>query len=1204
VFENQTMNVLLLHNDLYLSVGGGQTIYRRLIETNPDITFYYVGVKESPAAPRPANARIVPFKEHYAVAPLATDFADLDMPQWAYDDFLEASNIAASVSGVQIDVVDVPDYTYFAYLIGPALRHHGQKSCKLILALHGNMSDSQRANWTNRSGVAVSMDQREQWQYRVADVRYGISRDYLDYWAALTGLEGHYLSPLRFLNPAAPSLATSVPGGGGVSLQFVGRKEALKGPDLFIELLAWLPIGSYQFAHIIGPKVVDAGGQPSEVYLQGLAERRSVQVQYHDCMSQAELARIYSSRSITVLPSRKDTFNLAAIESLFAGCPVAVSGKAGVCRFLRETFPHVPFVVLDMDRLYSAAPALLDLIERYDVHRHRLVDAIQNAKPTTAGLSLTEIYEHSSASDPLLCERAASLYQRVLAFYRKQRAPSYQRLSRIGVRVCEALQGQAETAKLSTGEHDHLWWLYRKIFYVPEAFAADIDRKVGFCGEVLNVTRVDRARIWGELARLERVRGNDFVASTYELRMMRATGEDRRGLLPLVLANLREGGFTKEAEAAMALYGSRDQRLERGCALLKAAFDDCRLLPERPYEFVEDTRPSQPPKVSIIVSLYKAANKLETFLRMLWQLPWVASGQAEVVFVDSHSPTDEHAVYKRLSPEMGLRAVYARTHERETIQKAWNRGILLARGAYLSFLGVDEMVRPDCFSILAAELDRDPSLDWVQGNALMTEVDMKGNLDRDVMIFQRTPYNQDLVYFETSYLSWVGGMYRRSIHERFGYYDETFGAAGDTEFKNRILPFIKSKTLPLTLGVFLNYPEERTTQSPRAEVEDLRAWYLHRSEAGVDYALATRDPGDALSLLDKAIGYRKSYFPHLSTDFDYASATMAFVSKRLPGAAVQRCAPAINGALEAYRRLDWLPRLSPRAPVIEHNRAQQAIASAASQVQEALGRKEPPTWTLFKDNRYEQHYGLWEGKPLTGRLAPGERLPWCRYTPDLGGQRPELAAGATSSVQEASTGRELEGLVAAIRQQVPLLKATDSDLSSDLEVVAQNLDDVGKDRKPSVTLDAARPSAVIARILTENQPAPLLSNAGLLSARVATLCSHLAEIAGPFCEEISDAFAGIVAQAGQLRVMEVAARLLTYKTPQEAVKRHAAELSNRVVETLQRAADAARANGNQAYFDRLTAFAVVAKQELSCVSAAKGSRESSSRGGQGSHQAN
>ena len=40
------MNILIGDFDLYNSVGGGQTVYRRLIETNPRLKFHYFIDKE------------------------------------------------------------------------------------------------------------------------------------------------------------------------------------------------------------------------------------------------------------------------------------------------------------------------------------------------------------------------------------------------------------------------------------------------------------------------------------------------------------------------------------------------------------------------------------------------------------------------------------------------------------------------------------------------------------------------------------------------------------------------------------------------------------------------------------------------------------------------------------------------------------------------------------------------------------------------------------------------------------------------------------------------------------------------------------------------------------------------------------------------------------------------------------------------------
>jgi hypothetical protein len=227
-----------------------------------------------------------------------------------------------------------------------------------------------------------------------------------------------------------------------------------------------------------------------------------------------------------------------------------------------------------------------------------------------------------------------------------------------------------------------------------------------------------------------------------------------------------------------------------------------------------------------------------------------------------------------------MNAVYARSAQRETIQAAWNRGIGLARAPYLVFLGVDETLYPETLGLLASELDRSPEVDWVMGDSLVTRVETNGLLKEDVMKYDRTGAGKDHAYLETCYLSWVGGMYRKSIHERFGYYDESFGAAGDTEFKNRILPHIRVKFIPRTLGLFLNYPEGNTTASPRAEIEDLRAWYIHRTVAGVRYAFADRPVSEAEKLLALSLGYRKSYCGHLSSDIDYAKALAEYLCRR------------------------------------------------------------------------------------------------------------------------------------------------------------------------------------------------------------------------------------------------------------------------------------------------------------------------------------
>ena len=286
------------------------------------------------------------------------------------------------------------------------------------------------------------------------------------------------------------------------------------------------------------------------------------------------------------------------------------------------------------------------------------------------------------------------------------------------------------------------------------------------------------------------------------------------------------------------------------------------------------------------MSLYNAARKLPTFLQGILQLSETTRGAAELILIDSHSPDNTQEVAARElrqiveRPDGGIGTLYVRTAVRETIQRAWNRGIAFSRGEYLAFLGADEMNRPDTFDILGGYLDRNPAVDWVQGNALVTEVDDAGTFVRDVMTYNRTFNNSVMHYLDTCYIGYVGALYRRTVHDRVGFYDDRFRAAGDTEFKNRALPAMTVRTLPELLGFFRNYPEERTTHSPTAEIEDIRAWYLYRSPPGMAYAFDRTDSADAVELFVKCLGHCKSYIPGQSTDLDLAESVAVYLTAR------------------------------------------------------------------------------------------------------------------------------------------------------------------------------------------------------------------------------------------------------------------------------------------------------------------------------------
>jgi glycosyltransferase involved in cell wall biosynthesis len=500
---------------------------------------------------------------------------------------------------------------------------------------------------------------------------------------------------------------------------------------------------------------------------------------------------------------------------------------------------------------------------------------------------------------------------------------------------------------------------YRDLHEMDEHSSALLEKKYRKAEQLYCHQAFDRVRLLRELARLAALRGQELLACAYRVRAIRLLGTDLCHDLPLVRRTLQKLQFGAEADALAAIYEDPSRAPERCQLLLEGALDAHRQPPPPvPFERIDDRRHQEVPRVAVIVSLYNAANKLPGFLHALRSQRLLARRQVEVIFVDSGSPSDEYAALSQTLVDFSLPYLYVRTAARETIQTAWNRGIALARAPYLSFLGVDETVTPDALTILSDALDADPSVDWVLGDSLLTEVDGQGSWLRDVMVYDRNGYTPNHVYLETCYLSWVGAMYRRSIHDRFGYYDGSFRAAGDTEFKNRVLPFIKTTRIAQLLGVFLNHPEPRATASAVAELEDIRAWYLHRTLGGVRYAMERRDPCEVERLLLLALDYRKSYTTHFSSDVEYAAHVVTYLQERLPSSPVLGLAPGIDRLLAAARAHDHIEPLTPERFKSATAGSRETWAAVRAEHNSSPWLKQAD-YQLCRDNRHEQHSFLY-----------------------------------------------------------------------------------------------------------------------------------------------------------------------------------------------------------------------------------------------------
>ncbi|AKE64801.1 glycosyl transferase, family 2 [Microcystis aeruginosa NIES-2549] len=211
--------------------------------------------------------------------------------------------------------------------------------------------------------------------------------------------------------------------------------------------------------------------------------------------------------------------------------------------------------------------------------------------------------------------------------------------------------------------------------------------------------------------------------------------------------------------------------------------------------------PVQRIKVSVIVSTYKSAQFIRGCLEDLVTQTLYEKGEVEIIIIDSASPENEGEIIQEFQ-ENYPNIIYQRTRERETLYQAWNRAIKLARGSYLTNGNTDDRRCFNALEIMANYLDNNREISLVYADQLITTI------KNDT--FATTPALKHWNWPNYSYQQMRQGccvgsqpMWRKMLHDKYGYFQENFRCAGDYEFWLRIgSQGEKMALIPEILGLY------------------------------------------------------------------------------------------------------------------------------------------------------------------------------------------------------------------------------------------------------------------------------------------------------------------------------------------------------------------------------------------------------------------
>lgn len=239
------------------------------------------------------------------------------------------------------------------------------------------------------------------------------------------------------------------------------------------------------------------------------------------------------------------------------------------------------------------------------------------------------------------------------------------------------------------------------------------------------------------------------------------------------------------------------------------------------------------PLISAIVSTYNARKFLPSRLENL--LASSLSETLEIIVIDSGSEQNEAQIVaefqKRFNSPSFEHVRYVRT-EREGLYAAWNRAIRIARGKYLTSANTDDRICPRGFEQLVDALDSDDNYVLAYSDYFETtvEADILGSIPDFYSDFgeSHSERMERIVADEndsptSSGLNWrriklpafshrhlllrclCGAMplWRKDIHDKVGYFDESFKVSGDWEFWLRMAEGHQFIHVPKPLGLVM-----------------------------------------------------------------------------------------------------------------------------------------------------------------------------------------------------------------------------------------------------------------------------------------------------------------------------------------------------------------------------------------------------------------
>ncbi len=221
------------------------------------------------------------------------------------------------------------------------------------------------------------------------------------------------------------------------------------------------------------------------------------------------------------------------------------------------------------------------------------------------------------------------------------------------------------------------------------------------------------------------------------------------------------------------------------------------------------------PRVSIITSVYNGDEFIAGFLEDITKQ--TIFDECELLLINANSPGNEEPIITKYMQEHS-NIFYVRLNKDPGLYAVWNSAIMLAQSDFITNANLDDRRNPECIEMQVNVLEQNSEIDLVYGNYLITY--------EPNQTFKQNSYRFCAVaedFDSKKMFKCLPGpmpMWRKVMHEKYGFFDELFLYAGDLEMWNRGVSLgAKFMKIDFVAGLFYQNPNGLSTNQDPEKVQ-------------------------------------------------------------------------------------------------------------------------------------------------------------------------------------------------------------------------------------------------------------------------------------------------------------------------------------------------------------------------------------------------